>query len=152
MDIINSPIGKLGFTTKANKLITIEFLPETTSITTINHPFNKTIYTQLEDFFKGKIKQFVLPFQLNGTEHQKKVWHALTEIPYGQTTSYGELAKKLNSSPRAIGNACRCNPIPVIIPCHRVVAKNGIGGYSGDTKGGKLTIKEWLLQHEAAII
>ena len=66
--------------------------------------------------------------------------------------TYGEMAKKLDSSPRAVGNACRANPLPIIIPCHRVVSQSGIGGYGGHTEGEVLAIKEWLLHHEGVII
>jgi len=83
-----------------------------------------------------------------GTEFQQKVWKALQDIPAGRIVTYGELAKELNTSARAVGNACRRNPIPVIIPCHRVVARAGIGGFSGATKGSMLNIKKWLLNHE----
>ncbi|WP_235602990.1 methylated-DNA--[protein]-cysteine S-methyltransferase [Piscirickettsia litoralis] len=75
----------------------------------------------------------------------------MQEIPRGQTLTYGELAKKLQTGPRAIGAACRTNPIPVIIPCHRIVSKQGMGGFHGKTSGKFLTIKEWLLQHEGAL-
>ena len=72
----------------------------------------------------------------------------MQKIPYGKTKSYGELAQELKTSARAIGNACRHNPLPIIIPCHRIVAKNNLGGYNGATEGKMLNIKEWLLQHE----
>lgn len=85
---------------------------------------------------------------LKGTEFQKRVWRALCAIPPGTTKTYGELAKQLNTSPRAIGNACRKNPLPIIIPCHRVVAKNSLGGYAGARIGNLLEIKKWLLRYE----
>jgi methylated-DNA-[protein]-cysteine S-methyltransferase len=83
-----------------------------------------------------------------GTAFQQRVWQAMREIPLGETISYGALAKQLNSSARAVGNACRTNPIPIIIPCHRIVAKHGIGGFSGMIQGTRITMKEWLLRHE----
>lgn len=87
---------------------------------------------------------------LKGTDFQKRVWAALLEIPAGQTLTYGELAQKLNSHPRAIGQACRTNPYPVVIPCHRVVSKTGFGGYAGAVSGDLLNFKKWLLQREKA--
>ena len=84
----------------------------------------------------------------NGTPYQKKVWLALQQIPPGETKTYGDLANEINSNPRAIGNACRENPLPIIIPCHRIVAKNGIGGYAGKVDGNNIDIKQWLLKHE----
>jgi methylated-DNA-[protein]-cysteine S-methyltransferase len=92
--------------------------------------------------------QFDLPLELNGTEHQLKVWYALREIPSGQIQTYGGLAKSLHSSPRAIGQACGNNPIPIVIPCHRIVGKNGLGGFMHSTESKELNIKHWLLAHE----
>jgi methylated-DNA-[protein]-cysteine S-methyltransferase len=83
-----------------------------------------------------------------GTPFQQRLWRELTRIPFGETRSYGELAKKLNSSARAVAGACRRNPLPLLVPCHRVVAKNGPGGFMGCTDGPALEIKRWLLQHE----
>ena len=80
------------------------------------------------------------------------MWRELKNIPSGKVVSYGELAKRLGTSARAVGNACRKNPVPVVIPCHRVVSATGIGGYAGDTSGDLLKIKSWLLQHEAATV
>ncbi len=85
---------------------------------------------------------------LKGTAFQKRVWQALCNIPPGTTKTYGELAKELHTSPRAIGNACRKNPLPIIIPCHRVVAKNSLGGYAGARTGELIEFKKWLLENE----
>ncbi len=91
-----------------------------------------------------------------GSIFQKKVWHALTQIPVGEVVTYGTLAKELQTSARAVGNACRQNFFPLLVPCHRVVSQTGIGGYAGDTletqKGQIpfLKIKQWLLAHEQA--
>ncbi len=93
-----------------------------------------------------------------GTAFQQRVWQALTAIPTGEVMTYGALAKQLNSSARAVGNACRRNRFPLLIPCHRVVSAAGIGGYAGDTlekQRGRihfLQIKQWLLTHEQAAI
>ena len=83
-----------------------------------------------------------------GTVFQQRVWKALLAIPPGETRTYGELARELGSSPRAVGGACRRNPIPLLIPCHRVVAANGDGGFAGHTRGRWMDIKRWLLAHE----
>ncbi|MCS5709418.1 methylated-DNA--[protein]-cysteine S-methyltransferase [Candidatus Berkiella cookevillensis] len=86
-----------------------------------------------------------------GTPFQRKVWQALITLPFATTISYGDLALRLQTSARAVGNACRENPLPVIIPCHRVVSKQGLGGYAGFTAGEKMNIKKWLLKHEQTI-
>jgi len=90
----------------------------------------KTI-NELEEYFKGLRTRFDIPVKLNGTEFQKMVWQEMMNVPYGSVLSYGELAKKVNNpkAVRAIGSVCHNNKILIIIPCHRVVAKNSIGGF-----------------------
>ncbi len=83
-----------------------------------------------------------------GTPFQQQVCRALQEIPLGQIRSYGELASRLQNAPRAVGRACRGNPIAILIPCHRVLAKDGLGGYAGEREGAALSYKKLLLQHE----
>ena len=100
----------------------------------------------------AKTAAITLPLLIQGTTFQQKVWAALREIPIGETRSYGELAKSLNTSPRALANACRQNPFPLIIPCHRVTSKTGIGGYAGALSGTLIDIKLALLNYEKSII
>ena len=89
---------------------------------------------QLTEYFAGERREFALPLAPQGTSFRLRVWEAMQAIPYGQTRSYGDLARALDSAPRAIGGACGANPIPLIIPCHRVVAAGGaLGGFSGGT-------------------
>ncbi|MDT8862368.1 methylated-DNA--[protein]-cysteine S-methyltransferase [Alkalihalobacillus sp. MEB130] len=109
----------------------------------------KPICEQLEDYFTGKRNHFDVPLDLCGTEFQKKVWNTLKEIEYGQTKSYKEIAQEIGApkAVRAIGGANNQNPIPIIIPCHRVIGSNGnMVGY-----GGGLDKKELLLSLEGAI-
>lgn len=86
--------------------------------------------------------------ELSGTPFQCRVWEALRTIPPGTTWTYGVLAKHLGSGARAVGGACRANPCPIVVPCHRVVARRGLGGFGGDTDGRRLALKRWLLEHE----
>ena len=96
-------------------------------------PFLLEAKRQLDQYFDGDIKQFKLPLKPDGTAFQKRVWHIMNSIPYGETLTYGDVAKKLNSAAQAVGNACGSNPIPIIQPCHRILAAGGkIGGYSGE--------------------
>ena len=108
-----------------------------------------TAKSQLEEYFDGHRKIFELPLVPMGTEYQKRVWSLMNEIPYGKTIAYGKIAAALNTSPRAVGMACGANPIPIIIPCHRVLAANGMGGYSGNggvrTKVALLRLEGFLL-------
>ncbi len=92
--------------------------------------------------------RFDVPLALEGTAFQKRVWRALRDIPVGKTIGYGELARRLKTSARAVGGACRANPVPIVIPCHRVVAAGGEGGFMGRTRGRAMALKRWLLQHE----
>ena len=105
--------------------------------------------TQLDDYFDGGSRAFDLPLQPAGTEFQRRVWSLMQEIPYGGTMTYGEISDRLNSSARAVGMACGANPIPLIIPCHRVLAANGMGGYSGD---GGVETKVALLRREGVLL
>ena len=101
---------------------------------------------QLDAYFSGRLKQFDLPLRAEGTPFRKKVWQALREVPYGQTRSYGEIAREVDSAPRAVGGACGANPIAIVVPCHRIVGAGGwIGGFSG---GDGCATKHLLLEHE----
>jgi methylated-DNA-[protein]-cysteine S-methyltransferase len=108
-------------------------------------PVLKETATQLEEYFAGERTAFDVPMELDGTPFQKEVWAELTRIGYGETISYGELARRVGRprGPRAVGQANGANPIPIIVPCHRVLASNGIGGY-----GGGLKVKRALLAIE----
>jgi len=108
----------------------------------------KQTRNQLEVYFHHAHSEWTLPLVECGTEFQQKVWHHLQTIPLGETRYYSDVAKVLNSSAQAVGNACRANPFVIIVPCHRVISKSGLGGYDGQTSGKNLVIKQWLLDHE----
>lgn len=86
---------------------------------------------QLDAYFSGKLKVFDLPISVEGTPFQRRVWEIMLRIPYGETRTYREVAQDLNSAARAVGGACGANRLPILIPCHRILAVNGLGGYSG---------------------
>jgi methylated-DNA-[protein]-cysteine S-methyltransferase len=103
---------------------------------------------QLQAYFAGKLRAFDLPLSLGGSPFQQRVWQAMQRIPYGETRSYGELAHETDSGPRPVGYACATNPIPIIVPCHRVLAAGKrIGGYSG---GAGIATKRLLLELESS--
>ena len=108
----------------------------------------KNILLQLKNYFSSAISFNTISLAPQGTSFQQSVWHELCKIPLGEIRTYGEIANKLNSSARAVGNACRKNPVQIIVPCHRVVSAKGLGGYAGETQGRQLDIKRWLLNHE----
>lgn len=99
----------------------------------------------LDDYFCGKTAPQDLPFTLKGTDFQRRVWAQMLTIPAGTTLTYGEVAKRLNSSARAVGGACRVNPVVIVVPCHRIIAATGIGGYAGKVAGVMIDRKSQLL-------
>mgnify|MGYP000866438207 CR=1 FL=1 len=111
------------------------------------HPSFKQITQEILAYLQQPHQAFSLPAQLAGSAFQQKVWLAILAIPLGQTRTYSELATQFQSGPRAVANACGANRLHLLIPCHRVVAKNGLGGFMRGDKNG-LSIKRWLLAHE----
>ncbi len=114
-----------------------------------NHPMAERIANQINAFTNHSQYTFQLPLKPQGTSYQLSVWNALLEIPAGRPLTYGELALKLSSAPRAIGQACKRNPIALFIPCHRIVGQKNLGGYMGRID---LPYKTALLQHEKIAI
>ncbi len=94
---------------------------------------------------------FDLPVRLAGSKHQLDVWQAMREIASGTTKTYGDIANDVGSNARAVGTACGKNPMPIVVPCHRIVATNGLGGFMGGKRDDPLAIKRWLLTHEGVL-
>lgn len=107
---------------------------------------------ELEAYFADPCHRLACPVETVGTDFQRRVWQLIASIPPGQPRTYGALARALASSARAVGNACRANPVPLRVPCHRVIGARGLGGFAGDRSGRLLQIKRWLLAHEAKAI
>jgi len=145
---LSVPFGVLGIRCTDDVLTGIEFLPCLTAPQLPSNAFAQQVCEQLSSYLGDPDFRFSLPFALYGTVHQNKVWQAMGSIPRGETRSYGELAAELRSGAQAVGQACGANPIPVIIPCHRVVGKSGLGGFMHHAGGKPLDIKRWLLAHE----
>ena len=108
----------------------------------------KEVVRQLECYFEDPQWHFDLPLDLAGTPFQHRLWRALSKVPAGTTDTYGQLASRLSSGAQAVGQACRRNPVPVVVPCHRIVSLQGMGGYAGEVDGEKMAIKRALLAHE----
>ena len=142
------PFGVLGIHCSEDALTGIDFLPAAEKAQRATSAFAKTVCEQLLHYVDNPDFQFTVPLKPAGTPHQQKVWQAMLRIPRGETRSYGELAAELKSGAQAVGQACGANPIPVIIPCHRVVGKSGLGGFMRHASGSPLDIKRWLLAHE----
>jgi methylated-DNA-[protein]-cysteine S-methyltransferase len=140
---IESPVGRLTITEGEGAVVQIRWGEGGEGGKT---PLLAEAERQLDAYFAGRLTRFDLPLRAAGSAFDKRVWAAMSEIPYGQTRSYGELAMSVDSGPRAIGGACGRNPIPIVVPCHRVLASGGLGGYSG---GEGLPTKRALLALEA---
>jgi len=148
--IFVAPFAALGIRTAQGVLTGIDFLPAGTPPQAAQDAFAGQVCAQLAAYLSTPAFVFDLPLALDGTPFRRRVWQALCAIPPGATLSYGELAQRLGSAPRAVGQACGANPVPIVIPCHRVVAKNGLGGFMNHRAGDPLAIKRWLLHHEQA--
>ena len=147
-----SPLGMIGVRATGANIFSIDVDCSEAAQSDSTDPQTEEIAYAFERYFRSAHADFGLTVNPQGTEFQKRVWQALQQIPAGQVETYGSLAKRLGSSPRAVGNACRNNPVPIIIPCHRVVSAGGLGGYSGATSGKLLDIKKWLLRHEGVAV
>lgn len=145
------PFGVLGITCSNNVLTGIDFLSARAAPLPPQSALVKEVCKQLSAYFANSRFRFDLPLQTGGTAHQNKVWQAMRAIPSGKVQRYGELAARVGSAPLAVGQACGNNPIPVVIPCHRVVGKASIGGFAKQRDGRMLDIKRWLLAHEGAL-
>jgi len=146
------PFGMLGIRCEGAALCGIDFLPDSEDPQQPIDAFAEQVCAQIVRYMLDSEEKFIFPLRLAGTPHQIKVWQALSEIPHGMTRSYGELAAELHSSAQAVGQACGANPLPIVIPCHRVVAKSGMGGFMRQGEGAALDIKRWLLAHETATV
>jgi methylated-DNA-[protein]-cysteine S-methyltransferase len=148
--VVDTPIGPLGLVASEVALQGVVFdgrriRPSGES------PVLDNAARQLEAYFAGELVRFDLPLELNGTDFQRQCWLALATIPYGQTVSYGEQARRLglgNEKARAVGAANGSNPLPIVLPCHRVIGADGsLTGF-----GGGLHVKRFLLEHEGALL
>jgi len=107
---------------------------------------------QLQAYLRDPQHRFDLPLAVSGSDFQRRVWAAIAAIKSGETLSYGEMARKLGSSARAVGGACGANPLPLVVPCHRVVAAGGgLGGFARSRDGFLPAVKRWLLAHEGRV-
>ena len=143
-----APFAVLGIKTDGTALVALDFLPLGTPVLEPQDAISRQVCSQLQAYLADPLFSFDLPLAVRGTVFQSRVWQALRQISSGSTLSYGDLAKRLHSAPRAVGQACGANPVPVIIPCHRVLARGGLGGFMNSTGGDPLAIKRWLLEHE----
>jgi methylated-DNA-[protein]-cysteine S-methyltransferase len=144
--MMDSPLGTLTLTERNGALVAIDWGMQGRHSPT---PLLERAAGQLQAYFDGRLEVFTLPLAPEGSAFQKKVWTRMAQIPYGKVMTYGALAKAIQSAPRAVGGACGRNPIPIILPCHRVLAADGsLTGYSG---AGGTDSKRTLLHLEGAL-
>ena len=150
--IVALPVFALGIRTSADEVTAIDFLPPQPDAPP-RTLLAAEVVRQLQAYLQDPAFRFALPLRPAGTVFQRRVWAHIATIAPGKTESYGEVAHAIRSGPRAVGGACGANPYPVVVPCHRVVAAGGLGGFGGrrdDPHDQQLTIKRWLLAHEGA--
>ena len=133
---LSSPVGRLALEADGETLIGVRWASAGERATNVRpSPILKEASRQLERYFARKLKAFDLPLAARGTDFQKRVWKMMREIPYGETATYGGIAMALASGPRAVGTACGRNPIPIIVPCHRVLGSGGTEAASPAARG-----------------
>jgi methylated-DNA-[protein]-cysteine S-methyltransferase len=139
----------LGIRTEGEFLTSIAYLPQHEAALPPQNRLAEEVCAQLGAYLAEPGFRFDLPIKLKGTPYQREVWRVISGIRCGATISYQDIASRVYSAPRAVGQACGANPVPIVIPCHRVVAKRGLGGFMHGRDEARLSIKRWLLAHEA---
>lgn len=148
--IIAAPFGAVGVRTEAGSIRELVYLPPHFGEKDATDPVADLAAQQVARYLQDADFQFTLPLPEVGSAFQRSVWQAIVSIPRGSVRTYGQVAKHIGSAPRAVGQACGANWFPLIIPCHRVTAAGGLGGFSNhdDENGFHLAVKRWLLRHE----
>ncbi|MEX2199562.1 MAG: methylated-DNA--[protein]-cysteine S-methyltransferase [Burkholderiales bacterium] len=140
---------KVAVRTRDGRVAQIRYLPPSTPSLAPRNALAERAARQIERYRQDPDTTFDLPLAIEGTDFQKRVWAAMCAIARGRTRTYGELARELGAPARVVGQACGDNRLPIVIPCHRVVAADGIGGFAHSTDGFLIEAKRWLLLHEA---
>ena len=145
---ISTPFAVLGVRTVGEVLTDIEYLPRGVATLAPLNKLAERVCRQIERYVDDPHYRFKLPFDYRGTDFQCRVWREIAKVPAGKTITYQALAQRLGSAPRPVGGACGRNRLPLLIPCHRVLASSGIGGFMQARAGDPIAIKTWLLRHE----
>lgn len=145
------PFGVLELVSDGRALTQVNFLPKTASAKAPPDRITAQAAREIAHYLADPHFRFTVPLAPHGTAFQQRVWHALAQIPVGESRTYGEVADTVHSAARAVGQACGANPIALIVPCHRVVGAQGsLGGFMNAGEGDPLAIKRWLLAHEGS--
>jgi methylated-DNA-[protein]-cysteine S-methyltransferase len=145
---VDFPKMKVAVAIRDGQVAEIRYLPLSARKVLPGNPLAEEAGRQLERYREDPDFRFDLPLHVEGTPFQRRLWDALCGIPRGRTLTYGALARTLGAEARAVGQACGDNRLPIVIPCHRVVAADGLGGFAHSTGGYLLEAKRWLLLHE----
>jgi methylated-DNA-[protein]-cysteine S-methyltransferase len=143
-----TPFAVLGIRTTGELLTDIEYLPRGVATLAPLNKLAERACRQIERYVDDPRFRFDLPFDYRGTDFQCRVWREISRIPVGETNTYKGIASRIHNAPRAVGGACGKNRLPLLIPCHRVLGSNGIGGFMHARGGEPIQIKRWLLAHE----
>lgn len=149
--VLVTPFGALGLLESDGRVTEIRFLPPGTPPSPATSDEGRAVSRWIAAYLADPDQPLPAALAPSGTPFQHRVWAAIAAIPRGQVRSYGDLARELASAPRAVGQACGANPLPLLIPCHRVVSAQGLGGFANAREGYRLDAKRWLLAHEGAL-
>ncbi|MGC3961766.1 MAG: methylated-DNA--[protein]-cysteine S-methyltransferase [Rhodocyclaceae bacterium] len=150
--VLAAPRCRIGITTRHGENIEeIFFLPPDTALQAPDNALAAEACAQIEAFLSDPANTFSLPLTTRGSAFQRRVWQAISDVPRGSVTTYGEISASLGSVARVVGQACGANPFPLVIPCHRVISRSGLGGFAHASDGWLLDTKRWLLMHEGAL-
>ena len=150
--LYRAPFAVLGIRTEGDSLAGVDYLPLDVAPAKPDNRFAREVIRQIESYLADPHFRFDLPLRIEGSQFRRRVWQVMCSIPPGQTLTYGDVARRLDSAARAVGGACGDNKIPLVIPCHRVVARNGLGGFMHATGDRETGIKRWLLAHESGAV
>lgn len=146
-----TPFAVLGIVTDGSRVTSVRYLPRDTQPVPPQDRVAESTCREIERYLADPDYLFTVPYRLDGTPFQCRVWREIEKLCPIKTTSYGLIAERLRSSARAVGGACGANPVPLIVPCHRVLAANGLGGFMGGKDAFPLSVKRWLLRHEGLV-
>ncbi|MGL4767055.1 MAG: methylated-DNA--[protein]-cysteine S-methyltransferase [Formosimonas sp.] len=152
--VVPAPFGGVGVRLSADKqqVFELTYLPDGVPSQHGASVLAQKVFAQVSEYLRNPQATFDLPLMNQGTAFQNKVWQTIAQVPFGHTLTYQSVGRLIAcGSPRAVGGACGANPYPLIVPCHRVVASQGIGGFARHDDGFHVGVKRWLLAHEGVV-
>jgi methylated-DNA-[protein]-cysteine S-methyltransferase len=149
---LKTPFAVLGICAVGGRVTDIEYLPSGVAVLAPLNELAERTCAEIERYLGDAEYRIRVPFELEGTPFQCRVWEEIATIRPGKTLSYSAVARALHTAPRPVGTACGANRLPLVIPCHRVVGASGIGGFMNARSGSALDVKRWLLRHEGATV